>query len=193
LTTWYSVFQHCLYHVKTHPLAHKFLGFTLHHNRTTRTLALSYPGYVDALLARLRPHGVKACTTPSVYPPPRYGSSAPQAPTIDPEPPASVDQRKELQIAVGCLLYYGRCVDVRILPATCALASEQATATFGTLRRLDRLLGYVSAHCTGFRLYSPSDMLLTVFSDASYLSRPCAGSVAGSYHFLGRHQAEPQV
>ncbi len=28
-------------------------------------------------------------------------------------------------------------------------------------------------------------MILRVFSDASYLSRPSAGSVAGSHHFLG--------
>jgi hypothetical protein len=82
-------------------------------------------------------------------------------------------------------LYYGRTVDARILPATCALASEQATASLGTLKRLDRLLGYVSVHRNGTRLYRPSDMVLTVFTDASYLSRPRAGSVAGSFHFLG--------
>ena len=55
------------YHVKAHPLAHKFLGFTIQHDRTARTLALSYPGYIDALLARLRPQGIKPCSTPSIY------------------------------------------------------------------------------------------------------------------------------
>ncbi len=72
--------------------------------------------------------------------PPRFGSTLPQAPTVDTEPKASAAQCKELQVAVGyLLLYYGRTVDARILPSTCALASEQAIASLGTLKRLDRL------------------------------------------------------
>ena len=86
---------------------------------------------------------------------------------------------------MGYLLYYGRCVDCRILTATCALASEQAHPTLGTMARLERLLGYVSAHPAARKIYRASDMILRVLSDASYLSRPNAGSVAGSYHFLG--------
>ena len=78
-----------LYHVKSHPVASKFLGFALSHNRAERTLSLSYPGYVDALLLRLRPLGVKPATTPAIYHPPIYGSSAPNLPppTRPPSPP----------------------------------------------------------------------------------------------------------
>jgi hypothetical protein len=76
-------------------------------------------------------------------------------------------------------------VDSRILPAVCALASEQARLTLATLSRLDRLLGYVSAHPDGCRVYRPSDMVLHVLSDASFLSRPIAGSVAGNFRYLG--------
>ncbi len=122
------------------------LGFTLKHDRQLRTFALSYPGYADALLTRLRPDGVKSCSTPSDYTPPRFGSTAPQVPTTDTEPPASAAQRKDLEVAIGYLLYYGRLVDSRILPATCALASEQSIATLGTVKRLNRLLGFVSSH-----------------------------------------------
>jgi hypothetical protein len=82
-------------------------------------------------------------------------------------------------------LYYGRAVDARILPATCALASEQASPTTETITRLDRLLGSVSAHPNGRKVYRASDMMLRCFTDASYLSRPRAGSVAGGHHFLG--------
>jgi len=53
------------------------------------------------------------------------------------------------------------------------------------MARLERLLGYVSAHPSARKIYRASDMILRVLSDASYLSRPNAGSVAGSYHFLG--------
>ncbi len=89
------------YHVKAHPIAHKILGFILHHDRTARTLAVSYPGYIDAFLARLRPRGIKPCSTPSIYTPPRFGSTLPQAPTVDTEPKASAIQCKELQVEVA--------------------------------------------------------------------------------------------
>jgi hypothetical protein len=53
------------------------------------------------------------------------------------------------------------------------------------MTRLQRLLGYASAHPNGRKIYRASDMILKVLTDASYLSRPKAGSVAGSIHFLG--------
>jgi hypothetical protein len=84
------------------------------------------------------------------------------------------------------MLYYGRCVDGRILTATCALASAQSTATQHTMRDLDRLLGYLSAHRHGTKIFRPSSMRLMLMSDASYLSRPNAGSVGGDFHHLGR-------
>jgi hypothetical protein len=86
-------------------------------------------------------------------------------------------------------MYYGRCVDSRLLTATCALACELSHATLDTLHRLDRLLGYASDRCNDHRLYHASDMILEIFSDASYLSRPRARSVAGSYHHLTRAPA----
>jgi hypothetical protein len=52
------------------------------------------------------------------------------------------------------------------------------------MERLERLFGYVSTHPSGWKMYKASDMILRVLSDASYLSRPNAGSEAGSYHFL---------
>ncbi len=96
-----------LYQVKAHPVASQFLGLALHHDTVARTIALSYPGYVDALLLRLRPLGVQSALTPAVYVyvPPTYGSRLPQSPnTADASPPASPAQRLELQIAIGYLL-----------------------------------------------------------------------------------------
>jgi hypothetical protein len=83
-------------------------------------------------------------------------------------------------------MYYGRCVDGRMLPTTCALASAQTQATLATMAGLERLLGFVSAHPDGRKVFHPSDMQLAVLSDTSYLSRPNAGSVAGSCHHLSR-------
>jgi hypothetical protein len=53
------------------------------------------------------------------------------------------------------------------------------------MSRLDRLLGYVSSHPNARKIYRSSDMILRVHLDASYLSRPRAGSVAGSVHYMG--------
>jgi hypothetical protein len=175
-----------LYHVKAHPIASSFLGFTLAHNRSDRTFSVSYPNYISTLLTRLRPGGVAHAASPFIYTPPSYGSPAPQTPTAtDTSPPATPTQTKELQVAIGYLLYYGRAVDPRFLPATCALASEQAHPTTDTMTRLNRLLGYAAAHPNGRKIYRASQMILRCLSDASYLSRPSAGSVAGSTHFLG--------
>ncbi len=83
------------------------------------------------------------------------------------------------------MLYYGRSVDARALTATCALAAEQASPTLATMTRLDRLLSFVSALPNGRKIYRSSDMILCVHSDASYLSRPRAGSVPGSTYYMG--------
>jgi hypothetical protein len=84
------------------------------------------------------------------------------------------------------MLYYGRCIDGRILTATFNLASSQSRATAHTMAELDRLLGCVSAHRKGRKIFRPSDMVLDVLSDASLLSRPNATSVVGSFHHLCR-------
>ncbi len=95
-----------LYHVKAQPIGTKVLGFTVQHARDAFTLSLSYPGYVASLLTRLRPNDVRSAASPSVYTPPSHGSRAPQSPTgPDIFPPASPTQFKELQAAVGYLLY----------------------------------------------------------------------------------------
>jgi hypothetical protein len=83
-------------------------------------------------------------------------------------------QRKELEVAVGYLLYYGRCVDGRVLLATCALASALTNATLNTMVDLERLLGFVAMYPNGMKVFRPSSMILDVFTDASYLSRPKA-------------------
>ncbi len=106
-------------------------------------------------------------------------------------PAASPAQRQDLLIAVDYMLYYGRSVDSRVLQATCALASEQAHPTLATTARLERLMGYASAHPNARKVYRPSDMLLKVLTDASFLSRPKGGSVAASFHYLGLHN-QPQ-
>jgi hypothetical protein len=51
------------------------------------------------------------------------------------------------------------------------------------MKRLERIHGFVSGHRLGNIVFHASDILLSVLSDASYLSRP---HVAGSFHHLTR-------
>ncbi len=96
-----------LYHAKAHPIASKFLGFSVSHNRTARTFTVSYPGYAAHLLVRLRPLSVPPSSSPSIYTPPVFESRAPQSPTgPDLSPSATPSQAEELQVVVGFLLYY---------------------------------------------------------------------------------------
>jgi hypothetical protein len=158
-----------LYQVKAHPVASQFLGLALHHDTIARTIALSYPGYVDALLLHLRPSASK---THSLRPSMSHRPTAPAYPSLPtpstPPPPA---KHLELQIAISYLLDYGGCVNGRILPATCAPPASSS--------RPPPVLGYLSVHRTGVKVIRPSSMIIQIMSDASYLLRPNAGSVVG--------------
>ena len=174
-----------LYHIKVHPICTQFLGFTVDYDRTARTISLSYPNYIPNLLARLRPDGISHCKSPSIYIAPQYGSTAPQVAPVDTSPPATAAEAEELGIVVGSLLYYARAVDATMLQAVCSLASLQAHPTKATMQASNRLLGYAAAFPANILTFKPSDMILRIHSDASYLSRPKSGSTAGGFHYLG--------
>jgi hypothetical protein len=61
------------YAVKSHPIGTQFLGLRIDNDLVSRALTLSYPGYVAALLTRLRPHGVSPTASPYLYTPPCVG------------------------------------------------------------------------------------------------------------------------
>jgi hypothetical protein len=174
-----------LFHIKVYPVCTSFLGFTVDYDRTARTLSLSYPSYIPDLLQRLRPNGIPSQKSPCIYTPPVFGSRDPQVTHVDDSPPASPAEAAEIRVIVGSLLYYARAVDATLLTAVCLLSSHQAQPTKQTVLAANRLLGYAKAHPSHSLVYHPSDMLLRVHSDASYLSRPNSGSTAGGFHYLG--------
>ena len=176
-----------LYHVKATPTATTFLGLTLNHNRINRTLSISMPNYIPALLQLHRPRGVRMASSPSVYVPPHYGSSAPQMSPQDSSQPASLEQQKELREVIGSLMYYARILDHTLLPTVTYLACFQAAPTLDTMAAMERLLGYCAKHPNASQVIHPSPMLLTVFSDASFLNRPNSGSTIGGIHTLSDH------
>ena len=66
------------------------------------------------------------------------------------------------------------------------LSCLQSKPTVLVLDKMERLLGYAATHDNAELIIRASDMLLTVFSDASFNSRPGSKSVAGGHHYLGR-------
>ena len=74
---------------------------------------------------------------------------------------------KVVQQVVGGLLYYARAVDLTILPALSAIASEQTKATEATEARVNQLLDYVATKPNAKVRYHASDMILNIHSDAS--------------------------
>ncbi len=56
-----------LYPIKVDYLGLKYLGINIDINRKQRHVTLSMPGYIAKLMKKVRPEGVKAASTPSIY------------------------------------------------------------------------------------------------------------------------------
>jgi hypothetical protein len=177
-----------LYTVKVDFEGHKYLGIDIDIDRKQRHVTLSMPGYINKLLQRVRPDGIKGASTPATYTPPNYKNPKAHMATVDNSPLASAAQQHELQVVVGTLLYYARTVDPAILTAVHELGSVQAKPTLNDMAKMERLLQYVSVHQNHAIRFHASSMQLQIQSDASYLSRPKARSVLGGLHYLGSTQ-----
>ena len=95
------------------------------------------------------------------------------------------NKTKLVQQIIGGVLYYGRAVDLTVIPALISIESEQASATENTDKKCTKLLYYLATHDNARIRYHASDMVLNIHSDASYLSETIARiRVAGKF-FLG--------
>lgn len=170
------------YEITIDASAAKYLGLTIDYDKAQRVIRLSMPGYVRKMLHQFQHRNIKPQSSPSVYTPPVYGAKAQQVP-VDTSPPLSASDITTLQSIIGSALYYGRAVDSLVLTEVQALSSEQSLHRTSTLERADRLLGYMMANPDNSVEFRASDMALWIYSDASYLSRTKARSVAGGFHY----------
>jgi hypothetical protein len=109
-----------------------------------------------------------------------------QAPMPTDDSPLLDDAGKKcIQQVVGSFLYYARAVNPTILMALSNIATQQTTPTENTKKQVDQFFDYMWTHPNAKIRYQASDMILTIHSNASYLSAPCACSCAGGYFFLG--------
>jgi hypothetical protein len=63
-----------LYQVKVNWEGTKYLGMNIPINRTKRYVTITMDGYIQKLLKRVRPNGIKGASTPALYVPPNYGN-----------------------------------------------------------------------------------------------------------------------
>ena len=110
-----------------------------------------------------------------------------QVAAVDDSAPLTAQEIKYVQQAVGILLYHGCTVDPTLTAALSAIASRQAKGTDAVMLACKQLLDYVVMHP---HATIASDMLLTVHSDASYLSEMNSKSWAGIHFYLSKHDNE---
>ncbi len=163
----------------------KYVGITLHHNRTKRHIDLSIPGYVTKALKRFHRTDLKGADSPIIYVPPNYGKHQQEAPIEEPSIPLSAVEIQELQEIVGVFLFYARAVDPTMLTAINKIASRQSKATSLIRKEVDRFLQYASKYPDATMRVHASNMKLVGHSDGSYLSESEARSRAGGILFLG--------
>ena len=103
-------------------------------------------------------------------PPVRYGKDSNLTIPEEILPPAAEDEKEYIQRVLGSFLYYAHAIDLTILHALSAIASEQAKPTKQTMARVQQLLDYMATNPNTVVRYYASDMILNLHSDASYLS-----------------------
>ena len=163
-----------------------YCGITIKWNYEKGYVDISMPNYVHKKLVEYShktPKRAQHC--PYAPPPVRYGKESNLTIPEETSPPATEEEKKYIQRVLGSFLYYARAIDLTILHALSAIASEQAKPTKKTLTRVQQLLDYMATNPNAVVRFYASDMILNLHSDASYLSAGQGRSRAGGYFFLG--------
>ncbi len=122
---------------------------------------------------------------------PVYGAKIQYAKPTNNSEPATKEEEKFILQVIGTLLYYGRAVDSTLLVALSALSSAQSKATKHTSELVTWLLDYVATNPHAILAYKKSNMILTVHSNASYLSKPEARSRVGGHFYCTSDMEDP--
>ncbi len=91
----------------------------------------------------------------------------------------------------GTLLYYARAVDLMILPAFSAIATEQAKPTHKTMKNVKQLLDYCLTQEDALITFNAIQMILAIHSDAGYANEKKSRSQAGGHFFLSNNDKFP--
>jgi hypothetical protein len=178
--------------IKRNLSTYKYLGMQINFADDMRSVVLSMPDYIHKVLTRFCPDSTTTAPSPGVHVAPEYGARVQHVvhDTSRPLEPAEIQRLREI---VGCLLYYARVIDYTMLTALNGIASEQAHATAHVAAAAERLLAYAREHPDHALEYKACDMILHTQSDASYLSRSGARSVAGGIFYLGNKDSPTDI
>jgi hypothetical protein len=169
-----------------------YIGITLKWDYNNRTVKLSMPGYVKAALHKFQhPEPSRPQDSPYPWNAPRYGENSQDVFIPEFSPLLVQTDQTRLQQLVGTFLYYARALDNTMLMSLNALASQQNKATEITAKQIVHFLNYCATHPEACILFSASDMILHIYSDASYMSEPGARSRYGGYFFFGPKYIKP--
>ena len=176
-----------LYTITTDMLGEAYLGLSIHYDKSAPAIHVSLPDTIREYLTRYQfTTKTKLTIAPMVHRAFAYGTTviSPLPPDESLElPPVRV---KRLQSILGALLHYARVVDPTMLCTVNKLASSRYSVNTETA--VDHLLHYASCWPNATITFRPSDMVLHVHSDASYLSETKGRSRAGGFHFLGPYE-----
>jgi len=117
--------------------------------------------------------------------PKKYGAKAQSPLPQDNSRKLTEKEIKQVQKVVGSILYYARAVDMTVLMSLSSIASEQTKGTERTLEKAYQVLNYLASHPDAVVRFRASNMVLNIYSDASYLSKPKAHSRACGHFFMG--------
>jgi hypothetical protein len=182
------------YEVTTDWEGKKFAGIDLQWDYAARTCRATMDGYINEVLIKFdhqRPK--KPQQSPHKHRKIIYGAEAQlQNIEIDTSPPLDATGIKRVQAIVGCLLYYARACDNKLLCTLSTISTQQASATQNTLVAVNNLLDYVATYPSDGITFKASNMILAAHSDASYLSESKSRSRAGAHIFLSNNDPIPQ-
>ena len=113
----------------------------------------------------------------------QYADSEGEYPAVSPQ------EKKFIQEATGTFLHYARAVDATMLPDLGSIATQQASPTENTTKKVNFFLDYAVSHPDAIITYRASDMVLAAHSDASYFSESKARSRTGGNIFMSNDNA----
>jgi hypothetical protein len=160
--------------------------------RILQKVHLLMPTYVKKALQRFQhPPPTKPQNQPHPSVKKTYGAKVQYTKPSNKDPQLDKAGKKFIQEVTGVFLFFSRAVNGTMVTPLSALASEQASPTELTMDKCLQFLDYAATQDDAILTYKASDMILTIHSNASYLSEPKAQSQAGGHMFMAGEDEIP--
>ena len=162
-----------------------YLGMTIDIDRVTQVLSISMKGYIHRLLARFDLPYKYNVDNPLPYASPQYGQKVQY---VDHDNSPFIDNKRKLimQQGIGGLLYYSRAVAVDYTIGVNKMSMKQSNPTEKDWNDFLHLLNFAATWPDCTIAYKPSDMILILDGDVSYLSETLGRSRGAGVAFMGK-------